>query len=484
MVVATAPAGRPPVGWLTILLYVFGAASTGVKMRALSSFLLIFYNQSLGLPPTTVALAITIITVFDAVVDPLTGFASDRLRSRWGRRHPFMYAAAIPIAAAFYFLWNPPAGLSDGALFAHLLVCLMLLRLFDTFFELPSLALGPELVQDYYRRTVLVSSRIFFRTIAGVLFAIAAYQLFLPESAGGVTNRAGYQAFALAGSAIMFISILTSALATHRYIPWLEKPAAKPLSGMAFFGDVLRLLRNKPARIMLLVGMLVAVVNGARSGLELYFGLYFWGLGQGQLAAMTSIGAAGTLLGAFVAPRLSTMVGKKHGVVGGYAVAMFLNLLPIALRLAGAIPGDGSALTFWIVSAQSFLLSVLYVTTAVLMNSMLADVVEDVEVETGRRSEGLLFSADAFFSKAVSGVGVLIAGAILALISFPENAKIQGVSPNVAWDLGAVFIPLVLVFSVVVLALLATFPIDRRRHEDNLATLGGRQAASTAGRQA
>jgi Na+/melibiose symporter-like transporter len=471
------PAGRtrPPVRWPTILLYGFGACSTGVKMRALSSFLLIFYNQSLGLPPTTVALAITLITVFDAVVDPLTGYASDRLRSRWGRRHPFMYAAAVPVAGAFYFLWNPLPGLDDGALFAHLLVCLMLLRLFDTFFELPSLALGPELVQDYDGRTVLVSSRIFFRTIAGVLFAIAAYQIFLPESAGGVTNRHGYQAFALAGSAVMFVSIATSAVATHRFIPWLEKPARERQSGFAFFADVLRLLRNRPARIMLLVGMLVAVVNGARSGLEIYFGLYFWGFDQAQLAAMTSMGAAGTLLGALVAPRLSLGVGKKLGVLGGYTIATAVNLLPIAARLAGWIPGDGGALAFWTISIQTFAQGVLYMTTAVLMNSMLADVVEDVEVQSGRRSEGLLFSADAFFSKAVSGVGVLIAGAVLAFVSFPESARLQGVPNEVTWNLGALFIPLVLAFSLAVLALLAAFPIDRQRHEANLARLGARR---------
>src|SRR5688572_27798924 len=103
----------PPVGLATILLYGVGASSSGIKMRALSSFLLIFYNQTMGLTPATVALAITLITVFDAIVDPVVGFASDRLTSRWGRRHPFMYASAVPIAAAFWFLWNPPDGLGD-----------------------------------------------------------------------------------------------------------------------------------------------------------------------------------------------------------------------------------------------------------------------------------------------------------------------------------------------------------------------------------
>ncbi len=472
-------AARPRVGWLTTLFYGIGASSTGVKMRALSSFLLIFYNQSLGLAPTTVALAISIITVFDAVVDPLTGFASDRLRSRWGRRHPFMYAAALPVAGAFYMLWNPPEGLADGALFAWLLVCLMALRLFDTFFELPSLALGPELVQDYDGRTVLVSSRIFFRTIAGVLFAIAAFQIFLPESSGGVASRQGYRNFAIAGSAVMLVSILISAIATHRFIPWLARPEPKPLSGLSFFADVWRLLGNRPARIMLTVGMLVAVVNGARSGLEIYFGLYFWGLDQAQLAAITAVTAAGTLLGAVVAPQLSRRLGKRLGVLCGYVAAIVVSLLPILLRLAGWLPAGTSQLTYQVLVGQAFCQGLLYVVTAVLMNAMLADVVEDVEVQSGRRAEGLLFSADAFFSKAVSGLGVLIAGAVLALVRFPQDARTQGVPPEVAWNLGAAFLPLTLVFSLAVIFLLAAFPIDRHRHAANLARLDERRAAET-----
>jgi GPH family glycoside/pentoside/hexuronide:cation symporter len=471
-------AARPRVGWLTTLLYGLGAASTGVKMRALSSFLLIFYNQSLGLAPTSVALAISIITVFDAVVDPLTGFASDRLRSRWGRRHPFMYAAALPVAGAFYLLWNPPAGLGDGGLFAWLLVCLMALRLFDTFFELPSLALGPELVQDYDGRTILVSSRIFFRTMAGVLFAIAAFQIFLPESDGGVTSREGYRSFAIAGSVVMFASIVTSALATHRFIPWLAKPESKRLSGLSFFADIGRLLRNRPARIMLAVGMLVAIVNGARSGLEIYFGLYFWGLSQAQLTTVTAVTAAGTLLGALAAPQLSRRLGKRLGVLCGYVSAIAVSLLPILARLADWLPGGASPLTFSILVGQAFLQGLLYVVTAVLMNAMLADVVEDVEVQSGRRAEGLLFSADAFFSKAVSGLGVLIAGGVLALVRFPEDARTQGVSPEVAWNLGATFLPLTLVFSLAVIFLLAAFPIDRQRHAANLAKLGESRAAA------
>lgn len=482
---AQAATERPRVGWPTLILYGFGACSTGIKMRALSSFLLIFYNQAMGMSPAAVALAITIITVFDAIVDPVTGYLSDNLRSRWGRRHPFMYASALPLALAFYFLWNPPAWITPDGLFFYLVACLMVLRLFDTFFELPSIALAPELVEDYDRRTVIVSMRIFFRTLAGALFTVAAFQIFLPEDKGGVTSKEGYFAFALAGSAVMMISIITSTMATHRFIPWLRKPDAAATHAVAqgkdFFGDTLRLLRVPAARVMLITGMLVAVVSGARTGLDLYFGLYFWELSQAQLSLMATLTAVATLVGALVVSPVAVRLGKRNGIVALYIIGFLNGAIPIVLRLAGWLPENGTTAIVVIIAAESFLQGLLYVMSAAMMNSMLADVVEELEVKTGKRSEGLLFSADAFFSKAVSGVGVLISGGILGLIAFPARARPGAVPAEMLWNLGAVYVPAVALFTVGVIFTLTRFPIDRARHAHNLALLEARRDSAAAG---
>nr|QQZ50185.1 MFS transporter [Phenylobacterium glaciei] len=115
--------------------------ANAIKARGLSTFLLIFYNQVVGLPPQMVSTAIFIALIFDAFCDPLVGQISDNFRSPWGRRHPFMYAAALPVSLAFFLIWNP-LGLESGELFAYMLACLLVIRLFDTFFELPSSALA------------------------------------------------------------------------------------------------------------------------------------------------------------------------------------------------------------------------------------------------------------------------------------------------------------------------------------------------------
>jgi GPH family glycoside/pentoside/hexuronide:cation symporter len=88
--------------------YGVGAAAYGVKDSGFGTFLLLFYNQVVGVPAATVGLVIMAALIIDAFVDPTVGFFSDRTRTRWGRRHPWMYGAALPIMLGWIMLWNPP----------------------------------------------------------------------------------------------------------------------------------------------------------------------------------------------------------------------------------------------------------------------------------------------------------------------------------------------------------------------------------------
>src|SRR5690349_22901849 len=92
----------------TRLFYGFGSIAYGIKDNGFRALLLIYYNQVVGLPANLVALAIMIALVVDSVFDPIIGQISDTWHSKWGRRHPFMYFAAIPSALSFLLLWNPP----------------------------------------------------------------------------------------------------------------------------------------------------------------------------------------------------------------------------------------------------------------------------------------------------------------------------------------------------------------------------------------
>src|SRR5262249_18282019 len=128
----------------TKLFYGFGSVAFGVKDQGFAYFLLFFYNQVVGMPSAWVSSAIAMALFIDAFTDPIVGQISDNLRTRWGRRHPLMYAAAIPVAIGYYLLWNPP-NLANAQLFYYLFAVIVVVRTFITMYEIPSSALVPEL---------------------------------------------------------------------------------------------------------------------------------------------------------------------------------------------------------------------------------------------------------------------------------------------------------------------------------------------------
>ena len=143
----------------TKFAYGFGQLAEGLKNSALGTFVLFYYNQVLGLPGTLAGLALAIALVFDAFTDPLAGSISDNWRGRFGRRHPFMYASAAPLAIAFYLLFTPPEGMGEWGLFLWLTATVLLTRGAMTLYHVPHIALGAELSTDYQERSQIVSFR-------------------------------------------------------------------------------------------------------------------------------------------------------------------------------------------------------------------------------------------------------------------------------------------------------------------------------------
>ena len=154
----------------------FGASGTagGFISNGIAYFLLIYYSQVVGLDPALAGFALLLALVFDAVSDPLVGRWSDRIRTRLGRRHPFLYASVLPVAVCYYCLWVPPA-VSEAGLFAWLLAFTIGLRLSLTMHTVPFNALLPELAPDYDDRTRLMNYSVSAAWFFGTLISVAMY---------------------------------------------------------------------------------------------------------------------------------------------------------------------------------------------------------------------------------------------------------------------------------------------------------------------
>lgn len=474
-VTEAAPAAHAPrLNLSTRVLYGVGGAASAIKQRGLSTFLLIFYNQVIGLPPQMVATALMVALIFDAFVDPMVGQISDNFRSKWGRRHPFMYAAALPVAVAFFLIWNPPQGWEQAQIFAFMLACLLTIRLFDTFFELPSSALAPELAKNYDDRTNLISLRYFFSVVGGLGMTLLAYQVFLkenPDGTGGVLARDGYFSYALVAAVLIFTIILASTAGTHNQIPNLRQPPTRKVTLKAMAREVAHTLNNRSFVVLTISGMFMSLSLGVKGGLELYFFIYFWELNQDQLALLTISGVIASMVGVTLAPKVAAAMGKRNGAITMFAGAVVALLGPIALRLVGLMPANGTDVLFYILFVDVLANGAMAMMTGIMLASMIADVVEDSEVKTGRRSEGLLFSADNLFKKMVSGMGVFVSGLVLATVAFPDKAQRGAVDPEVLRNMALIYLPVLLTFYAIAIGCLFLFKIDRATHEENLRKL-------------
>ena len=467
--------GQPHrTSFLTRIAYGFGSVAYGVKDNGFGYFLLLFYGTVIGVDPGMVGLAIFIALMLDAVSDPVVGYVSDNWRSKWGRRHPFMYAAAIPVSISYFLLWNPPE-LSDGQLFWYLLILAVLIRTFITFYETPSSSLLPELSQDYDERTKLQAWRLYFGWTGGNLMSVLMFGALLVANEKypvGTLNRDGYAAYGIISSVLIFLSIMISALGTHSEIKYLKPPPPQRKIGLGtIFREIFETLGERSFFALFLATLFGAVATGVSGALAFLMLTYFWGFSGSQIFLWTLLVFISALIGLLVAPRVSKAIGKKRAVIVLGVIAYSMAPAPVLLRLLGWMPENGDPLLYPIVAAINTIDLSLIIALQAILYSMIADLVEQSELKTGRRSEGVFFAAVTFTRKATQGLGAFAAGIMLSLVSFPQGAARGDVQPETLWKLGAFYAPSQLLLWTLMIVAVSFYRIDRQDHEQNLQRL-------------
>lgn len=474
---------RERIPFWTKLAYGFGSVAYGVKDGGLKYFLLLFYAQVIGVDARLVSLAILIALVADAFSDPIVGYWSDNLRSKWGRRHPFMYAAAIPISLSYYFIWNPPIGWSEQALFWYIVVLAIVIRTFITFYETPSSALAPELTEDYDERSSLLSFRYYFGWTGGNAMTVMNFFVLFPLFAtaaisNGQFNRDAYSTYGIIASLLIFTAIMVSSIGTHSRIPHLKGPPAKRSMTLGkIFREIFETLSSRSFLALFIAALLAFTASGLAAGLAFYFGTYFWNFSPVQLGMITAGVFVSAIIGAALAPVATRKFGKKRGAITIGLIAFLGAPLPIFLRLLDLLPSNESPFIFWFYLVTNTLDVGLIICFQILAASMVADLVEQSELKTGRRSEGLFFAASTFMRKFGEGFGIAVAGFVLATAGLATGAVQGEVSDEALWSLGAIYVPTILFLWMSMIGCISFYKINRAGHEDNLRQLAERRAA-------
>jgi glycoside/pentoside/hexuronide:cation symporter, GPH family len=423
---ASATAEPPPITTRLKLSFALGSTAEAITFQATSMFLLLFYNQVLGLSPGLVGMALSAGLMVNAVFEPLVGSWSDRVRTRIGRRHPFLFASAVPIGLCFYALYSPPAGLGETGLLVWLTVFYILLQQTVSLYEAPHLALGGEMSPDYLERSSIMAYATFFLWIGDSVAATVALTVFFPATAehpNGALDADNYPAFAFAFATVLIVLRLYSAWATMERIPYLSQTATStPRFSLAeFWRDILRALSNRNYVIMLFALLFFALMTGVRNGLYMYKSTFFWQLTNNEIAWFVVGSAFGYVFAAFVVKRLHARFDKRWSGAAACFVYTVGPAIPVALGYFGILSRQTPYLVP-ILIAFTVLQHAPYSILTTTIRSALADIADENELKTGLRQEGILYAARQFFQRIDTALGTMLAGWALVLIAFPAKA--------------------------------------------------------------
>lgn len=485
----------PALSRRTVWLYGLGQASEGIKNYAFTAFLLFYYTSVVGLSGSLAGGALMIALVFDAVTDPLVAVISDRTRTRWGRRHPFMYASALPLGVFFYLTFAPPAGLADalaplgigrdGALFAWLLGCAILTRGAMTLFHVPHMALGAELTDDFDERTRVVTARS-LSAVIGTAIAVTAYFAMVdvmatPDIPDGRLNPAPYALFAAVFGVGIALAILVSTWGTRDRIPYLEEPDASSYGGSlgsALTRDLRETLGIRSFRSLFVGFTLCFLAWGVTNALGTHNALYFWHVTIEQQGLWGLSVLFGTIFGMGFWGRVAQRTDKKPTFLMGMIWFTLFAAAPPLLKVAGWFPAETSPAYVPLFVFCGFMFSFGIASALVVVGSMMADITDEDDLLYERRREGIFFGALSFAGKAASGLGTVIAGVVYDAVGLYQGLDPAQAAPEIAPRLGIVTGAVLLLLVGASLLIFQRYDLTRERQAEIRRKLDERRAAA------
>lgn len=481
----------------TKLAFGIGATGEWVYLGMFNTFIGIFYNQALGLPNALIGAAVLVALIGDAISDPTVGVISDRWRSRWGRRHPFLFAAPLPLALSLWFVFNPPDMLTarDGAefelsvwfLFIWLTLWTTLSRFCVTLYTIPHLALGGEIVRSQYERSQLFSINAMFSYASGAIFGFGAWTMLsgTTENADGVAvaNHLvadSYVPLSIVTCLVIFFCVLLCAVGTLSRGRLLSEPVenSERMGLRLLFSKVLGTLKNRNYAMLLLGFLFFMISSSLFETFNVFVNTYFWELAAEQIRWIGLAALPGIIVGVSAAPRLMRRFDRKPVLTAAVVGLVIFAQLVIDLRLLGLMPQNDSPYLLPALIANSFCFAMTLGMAGVAVLSMIADVIDENELATGLREEGLFYSARAFFAKMANSAGHFVAGVMLDwFVRMPVDAIPGELDADVILRLGLAAGPIMAIAGAVSVIFYSRYGLTRDRHTEILALLEERRRA-------
>jgi GPH family glycoside/pentoside/hexuronide:cation symporter len=389
-----------------------GSLGTAALLNALGTVQLFFFVSVLGMSGKSAGAIIFAAKIYDLLTDTPMGVLSDRSRSRWGRRVPWMFIGAILCGLAFWLIFNPPA-VSGARLVAWQFLFLLLYASGYTLFNIPYIALAGEISDSPTERARLMSYRVGFMQ-AGIVLGAAGALLLVGVGGGG---RAGY---GFMGAIVAWLIAVPMLVATLTSLGVARNAPAQPRSGPAglpMFRQIVDVLRVGPFRTLMIVKTLQMVGVAVVSASILFLMKSVLGFSEQDVAIKFGIAStAGTLLFIPVWFRIALHIGRPRA---WFLATLLFVLVLLSFLLAG--PGEPDLL----IVVRAFVFGICTAGNLLAAQSLLTDTMQFDRLRAGEAREGVLSGVYSSVEKFAFAVGPLLVGVLLDAGGYDRAAATQ-----------------------------------------------------------
>jgi GPH family glycoside/pentoside/hexuronide:cation symporter len=427
-----------------------GGTAETLMVNTIGQLALPIYNIALGVSPVLVSYALAIPRIWDAFTDPFMGNISDNTRSRWGRRRPYIFLGAILSGILFIFLWVPPISSGEIGLFVYFLILSIPFFAAVTVFIVPQNALGLELSMDYNERTKVMAYRAFFASAGGLLLPWA-YKLSLYSKFGNNEVEGVRVVGIIFGGLMIITGVIPAIFCRERLAAQSQKKISlKKAFKYTIENKVFLLLAG--AVFMVLLGLFMVAPFG------LYINIYYI-FGGDKSAAATIAGIGGTVYAAMslamipVVAYIATHIGKKTTFIIGQCLIVLASLsswffynpnYPYLQLVPLVIIAPGLSCVF------------------VLSGSVLADICDIDELNSGLRREGMYGAIFSWVFKGGVAGAVVLSGYMVNWSGF--DSKLEHLqSPETIFNMRFLYAIIPALCVSVSILLMGLFPITKRR---------------------
>jgi GPH family glycoside/pentoside/hexuronide:cation symporter len=443
-------------GWQKIL-YASGSLGVALSYQAFGTYIQFLYIDILGLKASLVGVGWSLYGIWNAVNDPLAGYLSDRTRSRWGRRTPWIAGTFVPLGLFFYLLWVPPAPLLRGGqtpLFVWFMAVVLIFDLLWTLVVMNWTALFPEMIPEPRERAAVSGWRQLF-SVLGLLVGVALP----PVLVGADWSGRG-------GMALLLAAVTTAAFGLA-LLGIRERPEAAAEPPLAFAPALVASWRSRPFRWFLVANLHKEFIYSLLTATVPFWAKYVLGI-------RAPVRAFGLVLDS----------GVQNSLLLGSAFVMALPALPVWTAVARRL----GARRAWQIAQVAFALSMLSVYSSrdfragmaamslaglclsgllVMPDLVISDVIDEDETVTGRRREGVYFGLNGFVIRFAFTMQGLSTGAILHFTRYVGSSPhdlYPAQPPSALLGIRALIALLPIAASIVAVAALQLYPLHGRRY--------------------